>query len=147
LKASNAEIQSLEKNWIWKEVPLSSAKTRILPGTRVFRRKQTPAQSASIRCATVCVVTFMETEIETFTPPVVAFAAWSTVHLFLVLSLILKWETCTIGFSSAFVQAPITNPAWKHLPRGYKSEKGNSTCLQHLKSLYGLIGAPCLSLV
>jgi len=72
--------------------------------------------------------------------------AWSTtVRLFLVLSLtFLEWKTCTIDFSSAFFQAPLSDPVWIHLPRGYRSEKGNTTCLQLLKSLYGQSVAPRL---
>ena len=140
-KASNAEIVSLEKNGTWKEVPISQAVTRILPGTWVFRRKRTPDGAVSKYKARYCVRgDLQETEVETFAPVV----AWSTVRLFLVLSLTLEWETCTIDFSSAFVQAPITEPVWIHLPRGYRSEKGNSTCLQLLKSLYGLSVAPRL---
>ncbi|KAI2495282.1 hypothetical protein MHU86_19253 [Fragilaria crotonensis] len=42
LKAANDEIQSLQKNGTWIEVPITEAKTRILPGTWVFRRKRTP---------------------------------------------------------------------------------------------------------
>ena len=42
LKAANDEIQSLQKNGTWKEVPITEAKTQILPGTWVFGRKRTP---------------------------------------------------------------------------------------------------------
>jgi hypothetical protein len=140
-KASNAEIVSLEKNGTWQEVPMSQAETRILPGTWVFRRKRTPDGAISKYKARYCVRgDLQETEVETFAPVV----AWSTVRLFLVLSLTLEWETCTIDFSSAFVQAPLSDPVWIHLPRGYRSEKGNTTCLQLLKSLYGLSVAPRL---
>jgi hypothetical protein len=77
---------------------------------------------------------------ETFAPVV----AWSTVRLFLVLLLTLCWKLCTITFSSAFVQAPLSDPVWIHLPRGVHSEKGYNACLQLLKSLYGLSVAPRL---
>jgi hypothetical protein len=36
MKAANDEIQSLQKNGTWKEVPITDGKTRILPGTWVF---------------------------------------------------------------------------------------------------------------
>ncbi len=36
MKAANNEIQSMQKNGTWKEVPISYAKTRILPGAWVF---------------------------------------------------------------------------------------------------------------
>ncbi len=58
--------------------------------------------------------------------------------MFLVLSLTLCWKTCTIDFSSAFVQTPLSDPAWIHLPCGFHSKNGHNTCLQLLTSLYGL---------
>jgi hypothetical protein len=45
--------------------------------------------------------------------------AWATVWLFLILSLILEWETVSIDFASAFVQAPLTSPIWIHLPKAF----------------------------
>ncbi len=66
--------------------------------------------------------------------------------MFLVLSLTLGWQTCSIDFSSAFVQANLTDPVWIHMPRGFKSDKPSDqrTCLRLVKSLYGLSVAPCL---
>ncbi|KAI2509043.1 hypothetical protein MHU86_5419 [Fragilaria crotonensis] len=49
LKAANDEIQSLQKNGTWIEVPITEAKTRILPGTWVFRRKRTPDGTITLR--------------------------------------------------------------------------------------------------
>ena len=141
LKAAHDEIQSLQKNGTWKEVPITEAKTRILPGTWVFRRKRTPDGTISKYKARYCVRGDLQENVqETFAPVV----AWSTVRLFLVLSLTLNWKTCTIDFSSAFVQAPLSNPVWIHLPRGFRSPRGHGTCLQLLKSLYGLSVAPRL---
>jgi hypothetical protein len=109
----------LEKNGTWQVVIESEARGRILPGTWVFRRKRTPDGTVSKFKARYCVRGDLEdvTGQETFAPVV----AWSTVRLFLVLSLTLKWETCTIDFSSAFVQAPLKDPVWIHLPRGFQS--------------------------
>ena len=141
MSAANDEIQSLQKNGTWIEVPISGAKTRILPGTWVFRRKRTPDGTISKYKARYCVRgDLQETVQETFAPVV----AWSTVRLFLVLSLTLEWKTCTIDFSSAFVQAPLADPVWIHLPRGFHSGQGHDTCLQLLKSIYGLSVAPRL---
>ncbi|KAI2498513.1 hypothetical protein MHU86_15973 [Fragilaria crotonensis] len=115
LRAAEAEIKSLEKNGTWKEVPTADAKSRILPGTWVFRRKRTPDGAISKYKARYCVRgDLQETEQETFAPVV----AWST--------------------------APLSDPVWIHLPRGFRSERGSSTCLQLLKSLYGLSVAPRL---
>lgn len=108
MEAANKEIKSLEKTGTWKEVPITDAKTRILPGTWVFRRKRTPDGAISKYKARYCVRgDLQETIEETFAPVV----AWSTVRLFLVLSLTLDWQTCTIDFSSAFVQAPTNWPS------------------------------------
>jgi hypothetical protein len=113
MKAAETEIKSLEKNGTWKEVPITDAKTRILPGPWVFRRKRTPDGTISKYKARYCVRgDLQETEQEMFAPVV----AWSTVQLFLVLSLTLAWQTCTIDFSSAFVQARLADPVWIHLP-------------------------------
>ncbi|KAI2512657.1 hypothetical protein MHU86_1653 [Fragilaria crotonensis] len=98
LKAANDEIQSLQKNGTWIEVPITEAKTRILPGTWVFVANVLPmVLSVSTRHATV-----------------------------------------------AFVQAPLSDPVWIHLPRGFHSPRGHATCLRLLKSLYGLSVAPRL---
>ncbi|KAI2500677.1 hypothetical protein MHU86_13827 [Fragilaria crotonensis] len=141
LKAANDEIQSLQKNGTWIEVLITEAKTRILPSTWVFRRKCTPDRTISMYKARYCVRGNLEEHIqETFAPVV----AWSTVRLFLVLSLTLNWKSCTIDFSSSFIQAPLSDPVWIHLPRGFHSPKGHATCLQLLKSLYDLSVAPRL---
>ena len=55
MKAANDEIQSLQKNGTWTEVPITDAKTRILPGTWVFRRKRTPDGTISKYKARYCV--------------------------------------------------------------------------------------------
>jgi len=141
MEAAAKEIASLEKNGTWFEVDMSVAKTRILPGTWVFRRKRTPDGEISKFKARYCVRGDLEEgEPETFAPVV----AWSSVRLFLVLSLTLNWDTCSIDFSSAFVQAHLEEPVWIHLPRGFRSEKGSNKCLQLVKSLYGLSVAPRL---
>jgi Reverse transcriptase (RNA-dependent DNA polymerase) len=146
LKAASAEIASLEKNATWSVVDKSEATSKILPGTWVFRRKRTPDGSISKYKARYCVRGDLEDDSgqEKFAPVV----AWSTVRLFLTLSLTLKWETCTIDFSSAFVQAPLSEPVWIHLPRGFQSsassKRDSTTCLRLQKSLYGLSVAPRL---
>jgi hypothetical protein len=142
MKATNDKIESLQKNGTWKEVPISYyAKTCMLPGTCIFRRKCTPDGTISKYKPRYFVWGDPQENIqETFAPVV----AWRTVWLFLVLSRTLCWKTCTIDFSSAFIQAPLSDPVWIHVPCGFHSEKGHNTSLQHLKSLYGLSVAPRL---
>jgi hypothetical protein len=79
-------------------------------------------------------------DFETFAPVV----AFSTVRLFLILSLKFKWYTCSIDFANAFVQAELKHPVWIHLPRGFHSTHSGKTCLELQKSLYGLAEAPRL---
>jgi hypothetical protein len=62
----------------------------------------------------------------------------------LVFALTFGWVTCSIDFASAFVQAKLKEPVWIHLPRGFKSARGERTCLRLVKSLYGLSVAPRL---
>jgi Reverse transcriptase (RNA-dependent DNA polymerase) len=139
--AALKEINSLEANGTWVEVSMSEAKTKILPGTWVFRRKRTPDGEISKFKARYCVRGDLEEgEPETYAPVV----AWSSVRLFLILALTLNWDTCSIDFSSAFVQALLLDPVWIHLPRGFISKRGSSTCLRLVKSLYGLSVAPRL---
>jgi hypothetical protein len=43
--------------------------------------------------------------------------AWSTVRIFLVLSLILQWFIKALDFNNAFVQAAINHDVYAYLPR------------------------------
>lgn len=142
-EAAAKEIAALEENGTWTEVLEADAKSRILPGTWVFRIKRTPDGEISKFKARYCVRGDLEDGTpETFAPVV----AWSTVRLFLVLSLTLGWETCSIDFSNAFVQAMLIDPVWIHLPRGFRSKNNDNKryCLRLRKSLYGLSVAPRL---
>jgi hypothetical protein len=62
----------------------------------------------------------------------------------LILSLILDWQTCSIDFSSAFVQASLEKSVWLHIPRGFESGREGKTILKLNKSIYGLSVAPKL---
>ena len=141
LKAAQAEIDGLESKQTWIEVDQSEATTKILPGTWVFRRKRTPDGEIKKFKARYCVRgDLQEGTFETYAPVV----AWSTVRLFLVLSLTLDWYTCSIDFTNAFVQAEFSEPVWIHLPRGFRSSRPGLTCLRLKRSLYGLSIAPRL---
>ncbi len=143
MEAAAKEVASLEKNGTWKEVNMCEAKTKILPGIWVFWCKQSPDGEVTKYKARYCVRGNLEEgEPETYAPVV----AWSSVRLFLVLSLTLGWQTCSIDFSSAFVQANLADPVWIQMPWGFKSDQSSDqrTCLRLVKSLYGLSVAPCL---
>jgi hypothetical protein len=139
MEAANAEIESLVKHGTWVEVPTSEATSRIIPGTWVFRRKRSPDGELKKYKARYCCRGDLENNsLDTFAPVV----AWSTVRLFLVVSFLLGWQTRSVDFGSAFVQAKLKRPVWIHIPRGFQSTKGPNTCLRLIKSLYGLVDAP-----
>ena len=102
MKAAAKEVASLEKNGTWVEVDFDDAKTKVLSGTWVFKRKRSLDGEITTYKARYCVRGDLEEgEPETFAPVI----ACSSVCLFLVLSMTLNWDTCSINFSSAFVQA------------------------------------------
>ena len=141
IKAAVKEIQSLEELKCWDEIPLSEATSKVLPGTWVFRVKRAPDGTFKKFKARYCIRgDLQEGDFETFAPVV----QFSTVRLFLAWSLMLSWLTCSIDFSSAFIQASLDEPVFIHLPRGFKSELPCKTCLSLRKSIYGLAVAPRL---
>jgi hypothetical protein len=76
MEAAAKEVASLERNGTWKEVSMLEAKTKILPGTWVFRRKRSPDGEITKYKARYCVRGDLEEgEPETYAPVV----AWSSV--------------------------------------------------------------------
>jgi len=73
-----------------------------------------------------------------------AVVAWSTVRLFLVLTMILGWETAGLDFTTAFLHSKLKEPIWCHIPRGFRSDKGPGMCLKLKRSVYGTKIAPKL---
>ena len=108
-KAALKEIQALEEKGTWREVDINDvlSSETILPGTWVFRRKRTPDGTIKKFKGRYCVRGDLQVgTFETFAPVI----AFSTVRLFLILSLKFEWCTCSIDFSNAFVQAELKNP-------------------------------------
>ena len=141
MAAALKEISSLELHGTWILDDQNNATSKILPGTWVFRIKRAPDGTIIKFKARYCVRGDLQTEQhETYAPVV----GWSTIRLFLILSLLLHWTTKSIDFSQAFVQAMLKNPVWIHLPRGFHTNEGDKKCLKLVKSLYGLAEAPRL---
>ena len=141
IDAAQAEISALEAKDTWVEVQISDAKSKILPGTWVFCVKRSPDGEIRKYKARNCIRGDLQEVAEgvnTYAPVV----SWTTVRMFLVISMILKWKTISIDFSNAFVQADHPDPIWIHLPRGFHSAKGPGTCLKMLKSLYRDVRVP-----
>ena len=64
---------------------------------------------------------------------------WQTVRFFLILSLLLGWQSRQLDFVMAYPQAPAEMPLYLHLPQGYK-RKGmtqKSHVLKHKRNVYG----------
>jgi len=114
---------------------------KIIPGTWVFRIKRNPDGSFKKYKARYCLRGDLEDlDAETYSPVV---SYWA-VRLFLALSLILGWQTTTIDFSNAFVQATLSEDAFIHIPRGFVSQMPGRTCLKLIKSIYGKANSPRL---
>jgi hypothetical protein len=140
-KSAVKEVLALVEKGTWEEVDISTATSKILPGTWVFRRKRNPDGEIVKFKGRYCVRGDMqEGDFDTYAPVV----AWSTVRFFLVFSITFDWYTCSIDFSNAFVQSVLNDDVWIHLPRGFRSSRGPNTCLKLKKSLYGLSVAPKL---
>ena len=102
-----AEIRQLESKGTWKEVPLSDATSRVLPGTWVFRQKRRPdGEIKKFKSRYCCRGDLEEGKFDTYAPVV----AFPTVRLFLISALKMGWQTQSIDFSNAFVQSDLEHP-------------------------------------
>ena len=136
------EIKQLESKGTWVEVDASQAMSKIIPGTWTFKLKRRPDGTVKKYKARYCVRGDLQEGTEVTYAPVVSS---SSVRIFLVISLLIQWETCTVDFDNAFVQATLDTPVWIHPPRGFRSTtNGRKICLELKKSLYGLRTAPKL---
>lgn len=141
LEAARSEIKSLEGMDCWDEVPVSDAKSKIIPGTFVFRRKRSPDGQIKKYKGRFCVRgDLQEDNGDNFAPVV----AWPTTRTVLILSILWGWTTCAVDFSNAFVHAHLKDPIWIRLPQGFTSASGPDTCLRLKRSLYGTNFAPKL---
>lgn len=144
IEAAEKEIRSLERHGTWEEVPISSAKAKIIPVHWIFKLKTLPDGTLDKMKGRVVVRGDLmdEYQYDTHSPV----CAWSSIRIVLILSLLWGWHTCTCDYSNAFVHSymPLDNPLWIHLPRGYKSDRGPNMCLKLKRSLYGTTFAPKL---
>jgi len=140
IAAAELEITELESHGVWTEVPLHSVKGQVVPSTWVFRVKRGPDGTIKRRKARICLRGDLMRGITDTYAPVVAFP---TVRLFLIMSIILKWKTCSIDFSNAFVQAKRVDDVYMRVPRGFRTSKEGHV-LKLIRSLYGAKDAPKL---
>jgi hypothetical protein len=94
-KVMAQEIQQLEDHGTWDQVPISDAKTKILPLTWVLCRKQSADGKIKKLKVRICVRgNLQEGDYITFAPVI----SWIFVHIFLVLSITFHWMACSINF-------------------------------------------------
>ena len=144
IKAAQKEIDDLTSKGAWIEDLKSNATVKIVPSQWVLKIKRTSDGSFLKAKGRVVVRGDLQEDTgEDYYSPV---AAWPTVRTFLILSIMLGWITVSIDFNNAFIQSylPKESPVWIHIPRGYKSSKGNEYCLRLIKSVYGIKSAPAL---
>ena len=72
---------------------------------------------------------------ETYAPVV----SWTTIRLFLILSVIFGWHSRQIDFVLAYPQADIKRPTYMEIPKGVKFDgiDRNKHCLHVTKNVYG----------
>ena len=64
---------------------------------------------------------------------------WQTVCLFLILSLLLGWQSCQLDFVMGYPQAPAEMPLYMRLPQGYQ-RRGMSRKTHALKLIRNVYG-------
>ena len=72
---------------------------------------------------------------DTYAPVV----TWQTVHLFLILSLLLGWQSRQLDFVMAYPQAPAEMPLYMQLPQGYQCRgmTRKTHALKLIRNVYG----------
>ena len=72
---------------------------------------------------------------DTYAPVV----TWQTVRLFLILSILLGWQSRQLDFIMAYHQAPVEMPLYMRLPQGYKRNgiTKKTHALKLLRNIYG----------
>ena len=146
LESAKKEIRELEGKQAWEIVEASEAGTvKVIPGTWVFRRKRNPASEITKwKARWVVRGDLQEVDFDTYAPVV----AWSTVRIFMVISILLQWTMMALDFDNAFIQAQLDDPVYTYLPRGFEAMNpfpSGACCILRLKkSVYGLAIAPKL---
>ena len=141
IEAAKLEISELENHGAWKFVDRSEAgNKKIIPTTWVFKRKRKPDGTIYKHKGRIVLRGDLMHDIKDTTSPVCAF---STVRMFLVLSIMLGWQTYSVDFSNAFIQATRPDKVYVHVPRGFKTPKENQV-IQLIRNVYGAADGPKL---
>ena len=135
--AALKEIRALESKQTWLERPESEATVRVIPGTWVFKRKRAPDGTITkFKARWVLRGDLQDLDMDTRADVV----SWTSVRMFMVLSLKLGWTMKSIDFTNAFLHAKLPDeiPMYAYLPRGFfsnmRSITGERTILKMKKS-------------
>ena len=140
VESAMKEIRELEEHGCWEEVPISEAKgSPVIPSQWIFRLKRRPDGTVTKYKGRIVLRGDLMKDIHDKTSPVVAF---STVRIFLIMSVFLGWYTCSVDFANAFIQATRPDEVFMHVPRGFKAKPNH--CLRLIKNIYGACDGPKL---
>ena len=111
MEAALKEIKQLESKECWIECRKSEVPhgQKIVPCTWVFRYKRNPAGEI-IKCkGRICIRgDLMEGDEESYAPV----SSWSSIRLFLILSMMWRWVTISVDWNNAFIQAVLKEPMY-----------------------------------
>ena len=88
--------------------------------TWVFKVKQYPKGRIQKLKACFCEQGYLQIEGGYFFDTYAPFFSWLTVHIIMILSLILQIKVVQVDYTTAFIQAPITDKVYVKMPHGYK---------------------------
>ena len=139
--AMDEEIRAHTENGHWKirkrlDVPVG---TKILPSVWAMRRKRRISTNLPYKYKARLNLHGGKQEYgvnywETYAPVI----AWTTIRLFLILTIMNGWASRQIDFVLAYPQADIETTMFMEIPRGYKFKGSRLThCLELVKNLYG----------
>jgi hypothetical protein len=142
LAAMQEEIRQHDENNHWELVERSSLdpNLKVLPAVWAMKRKRRIGTREVYKWKARLNVhggkqVFGEHYTETYSPVI----GWSTIRLFLILSILYGWHTRQLDFVMAYTQADIEKPLYMELPSGinYKGIDKRDYVLKLLKNLYG----------
>jgi hypothetical protein len=140
--AMDKEINDLESFKTWKLIKRNQVPKgkKILPSTWTFRRKRSPDGTIAKHKARFCVRGDLQKDVDDRYSPV---AQATTIRLMLILTLLRKLVCTQVDYNNAFAQAPLEDPIYIEIPKGFFSEEKDTVLLLE-RSLYGLVQAPKL---
>jgi hypothetical protein len=142
--AISKELESLAKHESWKAIPLTDVPvgSQVLDTTWVFTLKDDPIVG-EFEKARLCVRGDQEVaDPNSFEEFFAGVARIENFKMILILAITQNWEIVLIDVKNAFVNATLKKPVYIKIPMGMNQYDRSRMCLQLLKALYGLRGAP-----